>query len=172
MFSGVFLSTGQDRASSAVWRLFPPGGNFEEEIMHASKCEQAYLFQSGPDLISGRFRHRQGGTTPHHPRRSYCRRPASVPGGTGYPQRHRPTPEGQRTHAAVMPQPSSAAVSAAVAVGEASCASFASAQARKLTRSAASPLQITTVSLGCDLVLDNDWEQRSPRGIRTDLAIK
>lgn len=139
--------------------------------MNVLRYDQAYLSQSGPDMISDRFRRRQGGTILHHTRRSYCRRPAPVPGGTRQPQHHGPAPEGQRTHAAVMPQPSSAAVSAAV-VGEASCVSFASAQARKLTHSAASPLQITTVSLGCDLVLNNDRERRSPRGIRTDLAIQ
>ena len=35
----------------------------------------------------------------------------------------------------------------------ASCVSFASAPARKLARCAAPPLQITTASLGCDLIL-------------------
>lgn len=83
--------------------------------MHAFKCEQAYLFQSGPDIMSGRSCRRQGGTSSHRVFRSYCRRPVSVPGGTECdPQHHRPTPEGQRTHAVAMPQPSSAAVSAAV----------------------------------------------------------
>lgn len=72
-------------------------------------------------LTTGGLRHRQGGATFRYPHQPDCHRLISVPrqpesrtGYAEYPQHHGPKPEGRRTHAAFMPQPSSAAVSAAV----------------------------------------------------------
>lgn len=87
----------------------------------AMSSRSIHRFCQMPVPTAGRLRHRQGGATFRHPHQLDCRRLISVPrqsecraGHAEHPQHHDPKPEGQRTHAVSMLQPSSAAVSTAV----------------------------------------------------------
>ena len=80
-----------------------------------------YNHSQAPVPTAGRLRHRQGGATFRYPHQPDCRRLISVSrqsecraSHAEYPQHHDPKPGGLRTHAVSIPQPSSAAVSAAV----------------------------------------------------------